>query len=100
MGKYFDILKDITISGSTFKDFREGFCYIRIEGTSKIVTVARLVVFFTGINSYTQYSDSNKYDFPLTMTDELILEDVILKTFGETENYRRKDYTIKLIELF
>lgn len=100
MGKYYDILKDITLSGATFKDFRDSFCYIRLEGTAKIVTLVRFVPFSTGINSYAQYGDSSQFDFPSTMTDELILEEIILKTFGETENYQRKDYTVKPIELF
>ena len=100
MGKYYDILKDITISGSTFKDFRDSFCYIRQDGTAKIVTFVKFVPFSTGINSYTQYGDSNQFDYPSTMTDELILEDVILRTYGETETYRRRDFTVKVIDLY
>jgi hypothetical protein len=100
MNRYFDIVKDLTFSGATFKDYRDAFCFIHDEGDNKIVTVVRYVPFSTSINSYTQYADASRYDYPLPMSDELILEEVIRLTYGEESNYQRDDYRIKAIELF
>ncbi|GHN02928.1 hypothetical protein WSM22_44170 [Cytophagales bacterium WSM2-2] len=100
MTSYFDILRDITFSGATFKDFRDSFCLIREDGKRKIVTMVRFVPFSTGINSYTQYGDSTRHEYPSAKSDETILEDLISKTYSQEKNYKREDYTIKPIELF
>jgi hypothetical protein len=100
MSRYFDIVKDLTFSGATFKEYRDAFCFIRDEGNNKIVTMVRFVPFSTSINSYTQYGDTIRYDYPMPMSDELILEEVIRLTYGEEQNYNRQNYGIKSIELF
>jgi hypothetical protein len=100
MIRYFDIVKDLTFSGATFKDYRDAFCFMREEANTKIVTVVRFVPFSTSINSYTQYGDANRYDYPLPMSDEIILEEVIRITYGEEQNFNREDYKIKSVELF
>ncbi len=100
MSRYFDIVKDLTFSGATFKDYRDAFCFIRDEGNNKIATMVRFVPFSTSINSYTQYGDASRYDYPLPMSDELILEEIIRLTYGEEQNFNREDYRVKPIELF
>ncbi len=100
MNRYYDIVKDLTFSGATFKDYRDAFCLIRDDGTNKIVTMVRYVPFSTSISSFTQYGDTSRYDYPLPMSDELILEEVIRLTYGEDPDYHREDYRIKPIELF
>ena len=100
MIRYFDIVKDLTFSGATFKDYRDAFCLIRDDGSKKVVTMVRFVPFSTSISSYTQYGDASRYDYPMPMSDELILEEVIRLTYGEEQNYRKEDYRIKPIEVF
>src|SRR5258708_2830498 len=100
MIKCFDILKDITFSGAAFKDFRYSLCFIRNERDTRIATMVKFVPFSTGINSYTQYGDTTRYDYPSSKSDEFILEDVIIRTYSQEKNYLRDDYTIKPLELF
>jgi hypothetical protein len=100
MTRYFDIVKDLTFSGATFKDYRDAFCYIRNDGNKKIVTMVRYIPFSTSISSYTQYGDASRYDYPLLTSDDLILEEIIQLTYADEQHYNREDYRIKPIELF
>jgi|GEM_PF-4321031 len=100
MNRYFDILKDTTFSGATFKDFRDAFCFIREEKNQKIVTMVRFVPFSTGISSYAQYGDAVRYEYPSSKSVEFILEDLIVKTYSQDKDYNRENFTIKTIELF
>ena len=99
MTKAFEILKDITLNGKSFRNQVLARCVINVIQNSKWVTLFNYLQPKEESTSFGSFGKNvHQFEYPLTTNDELAIVNSIVRLYTEIKNFDVKQVSLRKIE--
>ena len=99
--KIFEIISSLNLDGIIYENVIDSHCYIKDQNGRRHVVAIKYYRLPKSVNTiYRVEGEETKYQYPLSYTDNLIIEDVINILYSSTLGFQRNHYRFRELNLF